>query len=144
MQNCVVCLIAQNFLLVGPYIVYNFSATMATIHTALSLSFGNCGLSKFFGDWKYASPLFGPCLLWPTGWMDHDITWSGDRHRPVDIVLDADPAPPARKGAQQPPLFCPQLRPASPQNSILPITPTVDYSVRGSRGNPMDNCHPSS
>jgi len=20
-------------------------------------------------------PLFGPCLLWPNGWMDHDATW---------------------------------------------------------------------
>ena len=20
-------------------------------------------------------PLFGPCLLWPSGWMDEDATW---------------------------------------------------------------------
>ena len=27
-------------------------------------------------------PIFGPCLLWPNGWMDQDIIWYGDRHRP--------------------------------------------------------------
>jgi len=29
------------------------------------------------------SPLiFGPCLLWPNGWMDKDATWYGGRPRP--------------------------------------------------------------
>ena len=23
-------------------------------------------------------PIFGPCLLWPNGWMDQDGTWHGD------------------------------------------------------------------
>ena len=23
------------------------------------------------------SPIFGPCLLWPNGWMDQDNTWHG-------------------------------------------------------------------
>jgi len=29
-------------------------------------------------------PIFGPCLLWPNGWMDQDGTWHGDgpRFRP--------------------------------------------------------------
>jgi len=22
-------------------------------------------------------PIFGSCLLWPNGWMDHDATWYG-------------------------------------------------------------------
>jgi len=42
-------------------------------------------------------PLFGPCLLWPNGWMDLDTTWYGGRPRP-DIVLDGDPAPPTEIG----------------------------------------------
>jgi len=47
-------------------------------------------------------PIFGPCLLWPNGWMDQDATWYGGRPRPGHIVLDMDPAPPrAPKGAQQ-------------------------------------------
>ena len=25
-----------------------------------------------------APPIFGPCLLWPNGWMDQDGTWHGD------------------------------------------------------------------
>jgi len=28
-------------------------------------------------------PIFGPCLLWPTGWMDQDATWYGGRPRPT-------------------------------------------------------------
>jgi len=27
-------------------------------------------------------PVFGPCLLWPNGWMDEDATWYGSRPRP--------------------------------------------------------------
>jgi len=25
---------------------------------------------------------FGPCLLWPNGWMDDDAAWYGSRPRP--------------------------------------------------------------
>ena len=28
-------------------------------------------------------PVFGPCLLWPNGWMDEDATWYGSRPRPM-------------------------------------------------------------
>jgi len=27
-------------------------------------------------------PIFGPCLLWPNGWMDQDGTWHGGGPRP--------------------------------------------------------------
>jgi len=27
-------------------------------------------------------PVFGPCLLWPNGWMDEDATWYESRPRP--------------------------------------------------------------
>jgi len=33
-------------------------------------------------------PIFGPCLLWPNGWMDHNATWYGGRPHPSHIVLD--------------------------------------------------------
>jgi len=26
--------------------------------------------------------IFGPCLLWPNGWMDEDAAWYGSRSRP--------------------------------------------------------------
>jgi len=48
--------------------------------------------------------IFGPCLLWPKGWMGQDATWYGDRHRSMPHCVRWDPAPP-RKGAQQPPTF---------------------------------------
>jgi len=41
-------------------------------------------------------PLFGPCLLRPSGWMDQGATWYGGKPRPRHIVLDGrygDPAP---------------------------------------------------
>jgi len=46
-------------------------------------------------------PIFGPCLLWPNGWMDQDAIWyDGIGIGSDSIVLDADPAPP--QGAQLP------------------------------------------
>jgi len=27
-------------------------------------------------------PIFGPCLLWPNGWMDEAGTWHGGRPQP--------------------------------------------------------------
>jgi len=38
--------------------------------------------------------IFGPCLLWPNGWMDQDATWRKAGLGPRDIVLDGDPAAP--------------------------------------------------
>jgi len=29
----------------------------------------------------YHQPIFGPCLLWPNGWMDEDNAWYRSRHR---------------------------------------------------------------
>jgi len=34
-----------------------------------------------------------PCLLWPNGWMDQDVTWYGGRAWSGNIVLDGDPPP---------------------------------------------------
>jgi len=52
--------------------------------------------------------LFGPCLLWPSSWIDQDPLGREVSLTPGDIVLDGDPASP-RKGAQQPPTFRPTL-----------------------------------
>jgi len=38
-------------------------------------------------------PIFGPCLLWPNGWMEKDATWYGGK-RQGDVVLDGVAAPP--------------------------------------------------
>jgi len=54
-------------------------------------------------------PIFGPCLLWPNGWMDQDTTLYGSRLIPGDIVLDGDPAaaPPKKSGGTEPRQFWP-------------------------------------
>jgi len=53
-------------------------------------------------------PIFGPCLLWPDGWMDQDATWYGGRSRPRPHYVRCGPRSPG-KGAQRPPLFGPCL-----------------------------------
>jgi len=53
----------------------------------------------------YSSPLlFGPCVLWPCGCMNHDASWSEGRPRPRPRDVRWDLAP-SNKGAQQPPIF---------------------------------------
>jgi len=39
-------------------------------------------------------PIFGPCLLWPNGWMDQDAIGTMVCLGPGNIVLDEDPASP--------------------------------------------------
>jgi len=51
-------------------------------------------------------PIFGPCLLWPSGWVDQDATWYGCRPRPRRLCSMGSQLPP--KGAQTP-VFCPCL-----------------------------------
>ena len=47
-------------------------------------------------------PIFGPCLLWPYGWIDEDAAWYGIK---VDhIVLDGLPAL-RERGTAAPSLF---------------------------------------
>jgi len=65
----------------------------------------NCPSHKIGAQY---SPLFGPCLLWPNGWMDQDATWYGGMARPWRRCVRWGPSPP-HKGAQQPSLFGPWL-----------------------------------
>jgi len=32
-------------------------------------------------------PIFGPCLLWPNGWMDQDSTWHGGGPQPRRLCV---------------------------------------------------------
>jgi len=48
------------------------------------------------------SPIFGPCPLWPNGWMDQDGTWHGGGPCPGHIVLHGDPVPlPQKRGSSK-------------------------------------------
>ena len=57
---------------------------------------------------SFSSPLgvqpsmFGPCLLWPNGWMDHDATWYKRSPRSRQHCVRCGPHP---KGAQPSPQF---------------------------------------
>jgi len=44
--------------------------------------------------------IFGPCLLWPNGWMDQDATWYGGRLRPWPHCVRWETQLPPSKGAQ--------------------------------------------
>ena len=45
------------------------------------------------------SPIFGPFLLWPNGWMHQDSTSFGGRRQPRgDFVFDGDPALSPKRG----------------------------------------------
>ena len=49
-----------------------------------------------------ASPIFGPFILWPNGWMDQDGTWHEGQQG--HIVLDGDPVSPSPKRGHSPQL----------------------------------------
>ena len=52
------------------------------------------------------APIFGPCLLWPNGWMDQDATWYGGRPLPRAHCARRAPSPP-KKGKGHSPQFSP-------------------------------------
>ena len=54
-------------------------------------------------------PIFGPCLLWPNGWMDEDATWYGSRPRPKPHCVRRGPSSRDQRGTAALPLFCPCL-----------------------------------
>jgi len=67
--------------------------------------------------------IFGPCLLWPNGWMDQDATWYNGRPRPRPHCVTWGPRSPLPKGAQRPPDFRPMVTVAKRS----PISATVEY-----------------
>ena len=58
---------------------------------------------------KWAEPpIFGPCLVWPNGWMHQDITWYGGSPRPTRHCVRRGPSP-SPEGIAPAPIFgqCP-------------------------------------
>jgi len=51
------------------------------------------------------SPIFGPFLLWPNGWMHQDATWYGGRPQPRGLCVRWGPSPPPQKGGGATPQF---------------------------------------
>jgi len=52
-----------------------------------------------------APHIFGPCLLWPNGWMNKAGTWHGGRPQPRRPCVRWGPSPLPQKGAEPPPQF---------------------------------------
>jgi len=50
----------------------------------------------------HSPQVFGPCVLWPNGWMDEDAIWYASRPQPRPHCVKCVPSSPT-KGAQQPP-----------------------------------------
>jgi len=49
-------------------------------------------------------PIFGPCLLWPNGWMDQDDTWHGGGPRSRPHCARWGPSSPPPKGDRASPI----------------------------------------
>ena len=47
-----------------------------------------------------APQIFGPCVLWPNGWMDQDATWYGGRPQPRGLWVKWGPSPPHKREAE--------------------------------------------
>jgi len=45
-----------------------------------------------------APPIFGPCILWPNGWMGQNATWYGGRPRPRPHCVRWGPSSSHEKG----------------------------------------------
>jgi len=57
------------------------------------------------GGGQSSPSIFGPCLLWPNGWMDQDATWYGDRPRSRRHCVSWATQFSPRKGHTPTPLF---------------------------------------
>jgi len=51
---------------------------------------------------EHPSPIFGPFLLWPSGWMHQDATWYGGRPQPRGICVRWGPSLPSPKRGRSP------------------------------------------
>ena len=67
-------------------------------------------------------PIFTPCLLWPNGWMDQDVTWYGCKPRPTVTCVRWGPIP--SKGATEVP---PTFLPMSIVAKWSPISATAEF-----------------
>ena len=84
--------------------------------------------------------VFGPCLLWPNGWMDEDATWCGSRYRPRPHCVRRALAL-RETGTAPPHLFGPCLLwPRSPISATaelwFSIIPGI-YTIRSSSMKPL-------
>jgi len=73
---------------------------------------------------NHSHPIFGPCLLWPDGWMDEEAAWYGSRPRFRPHCTRRGPSS-RERGTASPPLFGPCL--LWPRSSILASAELLFY-----------------
>jgi len=79
-------------------------------------------------------PIFGPCLLWPNGWMDPDATWYGSRPRPKQhCVRWVTQKPRSLLRGAQPPNFW-------PMSIVAKCWRDQDETWHGGRPRPRRHC----
>jgi len=64
------------------------------------------------------TPIFGPCLLWPNGWMDQDAIWYGGGTRPRQYFTQLIPL--VSQPYYQLSKLCPLTVPSSRHCALLP------------------------
>ena len=73
-------------------------------------------------------PIFGPCLLWPNGWMDQDGTWHGGGPRSRPHCARWGPSSPPQK-RHDPPIFVPCLLWSNDVCIRIPLRTEVGLSL---------------
>jgi len=95
----------------GPYLLRRYPCCgqmAAWVKMSLGMELG-LGRDDFVLDGDPAPPpqrgggqtpqiKFGPCLLWPNGWLGEAGTWHEGGLSSGDFVLDEDPAPSPKRG----------------------------------------------
>jgi len=106
----------------------HFSAHVYCDQTVAHLSNSQLGPGYIVLDGNPAPPegaqptIFGPCLLWPNGWMDQGVTWYGSRPRPSRHCVGWEHSSPHEKGHSTPHTF----RPMSIVAKRSPISATAE------------------
>jgi len=102
------------------------------------------------------SPIFGPCLLWPNGWMDQDGTWQGGRPQPRRLCARWGPSPSPKRGRSpqfSAHIYCGQTAAwikmpigtevgLGPDDIVLDGDPALPLQKEG--GDPLPNLRPMS
>jgi len=68
---------------------------------------------------QHPSPIFGPFVLWPNGWMNQDATWYGGRPQPRGLCVRWGPSPPPKFSAYVYYTYCNFIRTLNNEQSLL-------------------------
>ena len=78
-------------------------------------------------------PVFGPCLLWPNGWMDEDAAWYGSRPRPRPHCTRRGSQLPQKGYSSPPPVFSAHVYCGHGRPSQLLLSSCYMYGSAGNR-----------